>query len=53
MKRLVRWLGSMMVLPTLTGCLPDNFFENLLGSAIAEVTSALLSDVLNTFLPPV
>jgi hypothetical protein len=53
MKRFFRWLGPITVLPALGGCLPDNFFSNLLGSTTAEVTSALLSDVLNTFLPPV
>ena len=38
---------------SLSGCLPDNFLPNLLGSAVAEVASAVLSDVLNVVLPPI
>lgn len=49
---LVGTIGSMG-LCGVQGCLPDEFFPNLLGSSISSVVGALLSDLLNTFLPPV
>lgn len=47
---------AKMLLPLLlivqTGCLPPNFFENLVGDGIYAVTGYLLSDALYTILPP-
>ena len=52
MKRFMKWMCPAALL-SLGGCLPDNFIANLFASSIAEVTSALLEDILNTFFPPV
>lgn len=51
MWRYLRLLLSLALL-TLTGCLPPNFFENLLGNSIYGVTGFLLNDALNTLIPP-
>ncbi|NOT00365.1 MAG: hypothetical protein HOP29_07025 [Phycisphaerales bacterium] len=56
MMRWRRWIGGVVGtigLFGLQGCLPDEFFPNLLGSSISSVVGAVLSDLLNTFLPPV
>ncbi len=52
MKKYIRFttLGMFVVAG---GCVPDNFVPNLVGSTISEVLSVVLSDLLNTFLPPI
>ncbi len=52
MRRLL-YLACPATLLQIGGCLPDDFFQNLFGSAIAEVASAVLSDFLNVVLPPI
>ena len=51
MKHRFSLLPASVALVSLGGCLPNDFFPNLLGASIAEVWSVVLSDLVNTFLP--
>ncbi len=52
MRRWARFVAMLVLLGSQTGCLPSNFFENLLGDSIYAVTGVVLSDAVNTILPP-
>ncbi len=51
MRRYLAFLGPGMAL-ALGGCLPSDYFNNLLGSSVSAVVSVLLSDALNVLIPP-